>query len=368
MKNYEYLPMSYSKDLNRIKIPKFQRSLIWSQSKKNELINTLHKDFPFGALLVAPDQNNSKELRLLDGQQRLSTINEYSHNKIKYWRVLNKDEYERTLKKINSILHNTNESKISESEFNDYLNLDFELGDWTDSYEGMAAEIKKTLRETIKKTREKIENYIELTELQIPVINFIGSEDDLPEVFENLNKGGVPLTKYEVLSATWDGQELKMPQDDENADSILEYVKRYYRSIMANGEFEIDNFSEDDIEESRIINLAEFGRALGNFVVDRIPALISSNDKAAVNELGFGLLGIITDTPNKEIVKVSSHKNLIQQNMSDNLRKINQISKKINDPFSKLLKQNISFGKNKKAKKDQYSVGLSTSFKILSKG
>lgn len=365
MSNYEYVNMSYSKDLTRIKIPKFQRSLVWTRGKKNDLILTLHKDFPFGALLVAPSRSDSKELRLLDGQQRLSTINEYAQNKVKFWRSLNKKEYDLTLKRINQILNEHN-AKINQSNFDEYLSPNYELGDWTDDYDNMESATKKKLREIVKDTRKKIEDYIELDKLQIPVIKFIGDENSLPEVFENLNKGGVPLTKYEILSAAWDGKVMKMPEDDENADEILNDVKAYYNHVATKGEFEIDNFSEDDITKSREINLAEFGRALGNFVVDKIPSLVSVSDKTAINELGFGLLGIISDTPNKELVNIGGKQDVILQNMTNNLIKIKRISQNLNNIFGKLLKQNISFNTKSKSIKSQYSTGLSSSFKILS--
>lgn len=365
MSNYEYVNMSYSKDLTRIKIPKFQRSLVWTRGKKNDLILTLHKDFPFGALLVAPSHDNPKELRLLDGQQRLSTINEYAQNKVKFWRSLNKKDYDLTLKKINQILQE-HEAKISQANFDEYLSPNYELGDWTDDYENMKSATKKQLREIVKDTRKRIEDYIELDKLQIPVIKFIGDENSLPEVFENLNKGGVPLTKYEILSAAWDGKVMKMPEDDDNADEILNDVKAYYTNVATKGEFEIDNFSEDDITKSREINLAEFGRALGSFVVDKIPALVSISDKTAINELGFGLLGIISDTSNKELVNIGGKQDVILRNMTENLSKIKRIAQNLNNIFGKLLKQNISFNTKSKSIKSQYSTGLSSSFKILS--
>lgn len=366
MSNYEYINMSYSKDLTRINIPKFQRSLVWTEKKKNDLILTLHKDFPFGALLVAPSHDDTENLRLLDGQQRLSTINEYAKNKVRYWRNLNKDKYNSELGTINDILVSSKEARIGQTDFDKYLEPDYELGDWTDDYEGMNATTKKELRGIVKETRKEIQGYIELDKLQIPVIKFIGDENSLPDVFENLNKGGVPLTKYEILSAAWDGKIMKMPQDDENSDEILSNVKNYYTHMAANGEFDIDNFSENDITASREINLAEFGRAVGKFVVDMIPSLVSSTDNTATNELGFGLLGIISGTSNKEIMHIDKKKNLIVKNMTPNLAKIKQISQKLNDVFDALLKQKISFGKNEKSKKSQYSTGLSSSFKILS--
>ncbi|RRK09140.1 DUF262 domain-containing protein, partial [Lactiplantibacillus garii] len=95
MSNYEYLQLSYQRDLKRVKLPKFQRGLVWTKQKRNDLILTLHRDFPFGALLVAPIEGEQSQLRLLDGQQRLSTIKNYEDNKAAYWAQLNPENYNR---------------------------------------------------------------------------------------------------------------------------------------------------------------------------------------------------------------------------------------------------------------------------------
>lgn len=65
-------------DLERIKLPLFQRKLVWTQKKKEDFIDTLRQGLPFGAVLIYPeDQTNESMLQILDGQQRLSTILEY---------------------------------------------------------------------------------------------------------------------------------------------------------------------------------------------------------------------------------------------------------------------------------------------------
>lgn len=350
MHNYEYPTLSYANDLNRIKIPKFQRSLVWNKKKKQDLIITLHKGFPFGALLVAPMQNNQEELRLLDGQQRLATINDYAENTVEYWCELNKDKAEKVLTRINNLLMSFDKS-IELKDLYKYLDSSFDLADWTDQYINLDPEIKKNLRTIIQDTRKEIKEYINLDNLQIPVIKFLGKDSDLPEVFENLNKGGVPLTKYEVFSAAWDSDSIKLPFDDENSDLILTNVKEYYTDLAKNGEFEFDDFSEDDLTESRTINLAEFGRALGKFVVERIPSLVGESDKSAMNELGFGLLGIISDTPNKEIASVNQKVSQFQRDMTDNLKRIDRIANELNNKFDKLLRQNISFDDKPKTPK-----------------
>lgn len=383
MKNYEYLPLSYKNDLSRLKLPKFQRKLVWTDKKKNALISTLHEGFPFGALLVAPLENDQSNYMLLDGQQRLSTIKDYSVNKSTYWEKLNPDSYKQIINEINEIIKTSNTNSelskvdidavkpnksIDYDEFNKLLDPKFDLADWTDNFNHMENKTKKRLRNKVKSTREAIENYIDLDSLQIPVIKFMGKRSDLPQVFENLNKGGVPLSKYDVFNASWSDDLLQLPTDSKFADEILNNVKNYYINMNKNSEFEVDDFSEDDITSSRTINLAEFGRSLGEFVAKRMPSMIylKGSDTKVVNEIGFGLLAISVDISNKKIAEVNKKINTLQTQIKPILTKIDQLSKRINDVFSKILKQNISFGSNKKSKKQLYATGLTTTFKLLS--
>ncbi|MHA8137699.1 GmrSD restriction endonuclease domain-containing protein [Lactobacillaceae bacterium Scapto_B20] len=365
--NYQYNQLSYEGSLKYVKVPKFQRSLVWSKQKKLDLLNTLHKKFPFGALLVAPVDGSKQEYRLLDGQQRLSTIRDFEKHRVSYWKDLNNTEYNSILTKLNTILSNHGGQLISANEFDQLLDPDFELADWTDKPENAPLDqpTKKNVRDIIKQLRIKIADYVDLDHLMIPVIEFLGDESDLPEVYENLNRGGVPLTKYEVLNASWSDEKIKIPEHFELGDSILKYVKGYYNQLRNNGAFELENFSEDDITNSREINLAEFARALGNLVIDQIPSLITSSTKL-INEFGFGLLGIVTGIDNKKVATVHNQSGLIQEQIKPILEQADQLAKLINNRFEKILKQNIAFGNHPKSKKSQYVNGLTTTFKILS--
>lgn len=366
-KNYQFNQLSYAEQLKFTKIPKFQRSLVWSKQKKLDLLKTLHKNFPFGSLLVSPISSDKSSYRLLDGQQRLSTIKNFEDDKLFYWKQLNAEKYNKLLEDVNLNLSKNSLEPISSYLFDQLLSDEIELADWTDEYDkdDFQNVSKRELRNQITKIKEEIENYINLSTLTIPVIEFLGDEADLPEVFENLNRGGVPLTKYEVLNASWSEEFISIPENNVLGDEILRYVKEYYNKIRNNSAFELDNFSEDDITSNRSINLAELSRAIGEFVVNRIPSLVSKKDKSN-NEIGFGLMGIITGTHNKKIATLKNKSSFIQNNIDNILQRLNSIANQINAPFDKLLRQNISFSNKKNSKKEQYSNGLSTTFKVLS--
>ena len=99
-------------DLERIKLPPFQRKLVWTQKKKEDFIDTLRQGLPFGAVLIYPeDQTNESMLQILDGQQRLSTILEYKKCPLRFWKPLNREEYQSSLDRINDMLPDEEHSK-----------------------------------------------------------------------------------------------------------------------------------------------------------------------------------------------------------------------------------------------------------------
>ncbi|UQS87287.1 DUF262 domain-containing protein [Nicoliella spurrieriana] len=376
MSNYDYKKLSYYKDLSDIKVPKFQRSLVWTKSKKMDLLRTLHKDFPFGALLITPDHSGDAKYSLLDGQQRLSTIRAYDEHRVAYWKQLDADRYNDYFKEFNLKLTQNHLQPITEATFNQILSGSDQFNQWR---EAMIAEVNdddrlklqvyeafdRSLSPFIERVMAAIHDYIDLDHLEIPVLEFTGNEVDLPEVYENLNKGGVPLNKYEILSASWFDEKIKMPAGSRLGNEILDRVKKYYERLIQDGVFAISDFSEDDITNSREINLAEFAKALGKLVVDNLFAVVKDSPNM-VNEIGFGLMGIITDVDNKKIAIIHNQKDLIQDQLESILNQADRLSKAINSKFTRILRKNIFFASHQGGNRDEFSYGLSSTFKILS--
>lgn len=365
---YKFDDCSYKSDLDNLKIPKFQRGLVWSRDKKESLLKTIHDGFPFGALLVYDTSSNGTEsMLLLDGQQRLSTIIEYDKNKFTYWSKLNPNKYDELKEDINSIIGDESYF-VDDNKLKEISDENFDLGSWTDELDdlNLGRRKKEKLRNLVISARDDVRAYIDLDTLRIPLIKYTGPREYLPMVFENLNKGGVPLSKYEVFNASWNDEYLKLP-DNEYTREIINNVKNYYIDMQSNGEFDVSDFSEDDITNSKTINLAEFARAFGKFAVGRIPSLISKREKEkAYNEIGYGLLAVICGVSNLKIMNIKDHTDWIRDNVTEILEKTSVISNKLNSSFDKILKQIISYDVAKNAKKGDYATGLSGSFKILS--
>lgn len=347
-------------DLDRIKLPKFQRGFVWTASKKNDFVETLHKGFPFGALLVYPEsQEADSKLILLDGQQRLSTIQQYKKNPLEFWEPLNKDLYREALQAVNALLDDT--CSVDKKTFNQLVNGKIDLAEWTDDVAEDSKDKRKQLRDIVKGLQSQINEYVDLDSLSILAIKFIGSKENIADVFSNLNKGGIPLSKYNIYSAAWVDTEIQLLGSGESKeqDKILDYVKAYYNHMEDKAEFELTDFSEDELSRYRVVTLSELAFALGAFISDKLKSLVIQNTSAQ-KEIGFGLLGIATNTDNRHLGSLNTKTGEISDNLQPLLEKTATICSDLQTTFSKLL------SRMRAGKSDEYVTGLTASFKTLS--
>lgn len=343
-------------DLMRIKLPRFQRKLVWTKSKKDQFINTLHEGLPFGSVLVYPEsQEPDADLLIIDGQQRLSTIIEFDSDRLAFWKPLNQDTYLSSLASINDAL--PEELQLSESEFDSLLRRHkLDLDDWLDDIDDKSS--RKAVRAQFGAIEKALAEYVDLSSLLIPAIKFIGDKSLIAEVFSRLNQGGVKLSKYQVFSAAWIHTQIKLSTSPlQNA--MLDYVKKHYTSMGEGAAFELDGFSEDLLSATRIITLSDLATALGMFLQDHVKALAPQTDNK-ISELGYGLLGVAVDLDNRKLGRLVDYSDYIQANLQQILEKTDRICSNLQDVFSKMLKV-VKANKN-----DEYARALSTNFKTLS--
>lgn len=364
---YEPIELTIN-DLDRITLPDFQRGFVWSKKKKNEFIETLSKGFPFGTLLVYPEsEETGSRLLLLDGQQRLSTIKEYLDDPLIFWKPNNSGSYQASLNEINQLLEDeTGEPKLlSEKSFDLLVNEGTEaVANWLDQLDdekGVSPSARRQVRNIFKELHQSIDSYVNVTDIRILAIKFTGSKEHIAEVFSNLNKGGMPLSKYEIYRAAWVHEKVTLSSagNSKQQDKILSLVKDYYTQMSNNTEFDLNGFSEDELTAERSITLSELGTALGMFVQSNLGSLVS-NTPNSINEIGFGLLGIATNTDNRQLDLLSSKANQIRDNLQTILEKTERICINLQSIFSKLLRR-ISATNS-----DYFESGLSASFKTLS--
>lgn len=343
-------------DLMRIKLPRFQRKLVWPKSKKDQFINTLHEGLPFGSVLVYPEsQEPDADLLIIDGQQRLSTIIEFNSDRLAFWKPLNQDTYLSALTSINEAL--PGELQLSESQFDNLLRRNkLDLDDWLDDIDDKSS--RKTVRAQFGTIEKALAEYVDLSSLLIPAIKFIGDKSLIAEVFSRLNQGGIKLSKYQVFSAAWIHTQIKLSTSALQS-AILDNVKKHYTSMGEGAAFELDGFSEDLLSATRIITLSDLATALGMFLQEHLKALAPQTDNK-ISELGYGLLGVAVDLDNRKLGHLVDYSDYIQAYLQHILEKTDRICSNLQDVFSKMLKV-VKANKN-----DEYARALSTNFKTLS--
>ncbi len=353
----QYEPINLSiEDLDRIKLPSFQRKFVWNKQRKNAFVTTLSNGLPFGSVLVYPESEiPGSKLLVLDGQQRLSTINEYQNHKLRFWKPLNQEEFDALLAKINANL--PEEKQLTEKMFDELFD------DPDEKLELFILKIKSedarlAVNTMIKDLKKRLDEFVDLKGLKIPAIKFIGDKSLIADVFANLNQGGMPLSKYEIFSAAWVDTKIHLDHSPLQSE-ILDNVKRYYADMMRDTEFDLEGFSEDELTQNRIITLSELGSALGMYVRDHLKSLVVQTEKAA-NEIGFGILGIATGTDNRQLATLNRHVDAINANLPTIMERVERICTNLEDKFSKLLKR------YKAEKSDEFAPGISTTFKTLS--
>lgn len=370
MSDYKTMNSTISSLQNRLVLPKFQRGYVWTETKQLELIESLHKGYPFGALLTYA-QKGSDEEKLLDGQQRWTTIMDFKYNKAKYFKKLQRPLYDETIQKLNSFIEE--DKTMNESDFDRLLSASSEystkkedLSDLVDDYKlkyKFFNITSKEIRHIIKDTQDKMSRYLNVDSLEVPIIQYFGSEDEIANVFASLNKGGIKLTKYEIYAAAWDHTEIKL-NTSKLQEELLNNVVNFYtekKKDTENRGLTLDNFSSEEFIENRVINLYDLGVGLGRMIQSRLPSLVDDTDTEKI-QIGFGILGIYSGVDPKTLNKIISHIDDITDNIEEILQKSTEISITLSNTFDRLIEQN---SKNDDSKHG-YERGLSTSYKTLS--
>jgi len=260
-------------DNGSTRLPDFQRGWVWDDERIRALIASITCSYPIGAIMLLEyggdeirfksraftnvlDDGKTPDMLVLDGQQRLTSVYcaMYSKEPVPTQTIKKEDiqryyylDIEKCLNpevdRVDAIVSVPADKKVkegfghvivtdvstSEDEFEKHmfpLNIVFDSiasEEWKDGYRDYhkSDEITKRLR---RLTAEVLNPIIKYT---LPVIQLDKTtpKEAVCQVFENVNTGGVALTVFELVTATfaaedftlrddWDMRALKMKQSD----------------------------------------------------------------------------------------------------------------------------------------------------------
>ena len=259
----------------KTQLPDFQRGWVWDAEHIRGLLASIAVSYPIGAIMLLetgnPDvrfkprpiqgasKNGYPENFILDGQQRLTTLfqtlytNELVEKKeIQRWYYF---DIQKALLNdfdiIDSIISIPENKQITRdfgreiifscaSDELEYKNLVFPVNkllnstDWFNQYMqywNFNQDKIKTFQKFYEAVIKRFETY------QIPVIKMFkhNPKDAVCQVFEKVNTGGVPLSVFELLTATFAADEFNLREDWE--DRKKKFKDHEVISSLGNNEF-----------------------------------------------------------------------------------------------------------------------------------
>lgn len=234
----------------KLKIPDFQRSFVWKKQKKHQLLESLFKGFPIGAITLYEEKG---VYYIIDGLQRINTLNQYLTSPCTV--ISFKEFFEKIDGEVEDFISD-HDLAVSMAQMKRCIKK------WYDSlgslyeYEKLSVlhrEIKnyslamfKELGdlELVEKLRDILKSAIEITHDDIALIIYKGEKDDLPELFKNINTGSVALSQYEILQSLWTDyyiDETIVADEYEAFNRELELIRNDYEidAVKENGCFDI---------------------------------------------------------------------------------------------------------------------------------
>lgn len=351
---YKIENLSFPELEERAVIPKFQRKLVWSVNEKKSFIETLSKGYPFGAILIYKYENEEK-FSIIDGLQRYTTIRDYVSSPEKYieFEEIVEEDFLSRFTDISSIPETTQHhirKKISAT-IESFIKVIPKSTSSTglfhemlkDSIPELFSDIDlkqyKALEVITNKILNKINNHLNIEKLPIPTIIFTGEVEELATVFENLNRGGKKLSKYQVFAAQWSKHEIKLSDTPLNT-RLLDITIQRYEDLTETRKVEINNFSREEMLENKTINVAEFCYALGKMITEKMYVFWDKENEDTANQIGYSTLAIVFGVKNNEMNTLVKYFDKLDNPtfIEKFVDEIINIYRDINDRFSNILK------------------------------
>lgn len=240
----------------KLQLPDFQRGWVWDDEHIRSLLTSIARSFPIGALMllesggemklqVRPLEGVSKisevepEKLILDGQQRLTSLTQVLKLQEA---VLTKDEKKREIKRfyyfdiartldksipLEDCLIAVDENKVLKTDFGRKIVLDLsdiqkEVGAFcfpcnqilnSDAWEECLNSERPERFSDYMKFRKQILNAFRNYLVPVIILRKDTSKEAVCLVFEKVNTGGVPLSVFELVTATYAADNFNLRED-----------------------------------------------------------------------------------------------------------------------------------------------------------
>lgn len=318
MSDYRIETYSFDELDGLMRLPTYQRPLVWSRGQKENFITNISKGFPFGSLLLYRYEIG-EPFTLIDGQQRYSTLLEYSHNPELYFPLEDSPLIDELLK-VSGAAEQPESAQadlrvkfiavarelIRKQAAGESPRASFLAEQIGDTFPLAVQDAGHALKITDIQGQllDALRDYVDLGSLQIPCVIFTGEKASLPEVFANVNLGGRKLTKYQVFAAQWDRYKVELTNGAFSNRVLNLTIDRYEKLTVDRGGLVIEDYSPEEMRNNRVVTLPEFCHALGEMIVEDCkscwpPKAVESDD--TVDTIGYNTLAIAFGVSPKDI-------------------------------------------------------------------
>jgi hypothetical protein len=311
----EHLVNRYTgKDLPRFALPSFQRDFVWKPEKQKKFVDSVRRNFPVGCILLFAPPDGRDVRYIVDGLQRCTTLAKYSSLRFKEFadddipqaafqavaaslfpgleqrKPDDRQHAEATLRRSIVSFMRSRASFDSADGYDPYqLFLQKIQGKLFGSYAVNSAYAGK-IPVTIGALLDTIRRELTIDDRRIPVVEFFGEQEHLPDIFELLNTQGTKLSKYDVLAAQWNDTYTTFRQRE-----IAKQVQSRYADLVRLG-LDYDGNRQSELwTHDRPFLLYEFMVGLGRLLKERFPALYGSLKKQSteVDSISFNLSTLV---------------------------------------------------------------------------
>jgi hypothetical protein len=280
-------------------LPRFQRGVVWQSEQKKRLIDSIFNGFPVGALLGfhTGDKESGREnpreiIQLVDGLQRTTTIVEYLQKPLLLSprSVLFSDDQIKTI--IHLLGLNVSETTLeevgtsleawAEATEKPEIPLGFTYSKVLSSLQSipsLASQDLKSEQLIALEThinlclQEILDDLKEIENVRVPLITYVGPQENVSEVFERINTQGIKLSKYERFAATWIKTRVHITND-----KIRAAIEAKYKALLDAG-YDVMDLGPDNKIPQDEFNLFEYLFGLGKVLSKKYEFLFPKSSK-----------------------------------------------------------------------------------------
>ncbi len=320
----------------RVTIPEYQRRLVWSKSKRKDLIDSIKQGFPFGSILLYENIAKGQEIsdgkryyNLIDGLQRTQALLSYVEYQNGYFERADlnddfvdevavelgksNDEYKDRIRKAvvdwvkGRKSYDAQDGWRTESLVQALIDHVLRYAKQSSLYKDVYFELNNNARlmRCLGKFLDEVSGEVKIVlDAKIPVLVFTGVSKQLPEIFERLNSKGTALSRYEIFAAQWIDRRRKIANPE-----IIEAIWKKYEALEEEG-FTLDvaeDAQDDSAKRNREYTLFDYLFGFGQYLSDKFPRLFKPSKDDRPSSAGFNLatacvglhIGDMADLPSR---------------------------------------------------------------------